>query len=83
MASWQDILFTCGSVLFVVALIPSLVSKSKPARATCLMTAIVNMAFMVGDLSLGLWLTSGILVVSTTLWVILFFQGRGTSSSEM
>ncbi len=60
--------------MFAIALVPSIVSKDKPAMATSLMVALVLIGFTVTYASLGLWFTTIVTVVTVVLWLTLFVQ---------
>lgn len=56
---WQDIVFSIGQWFFIIALIPSLISKDKPAFSSSISTGAVLLVFAFTYMSLGLW-TSGV-----------------------
>ena len=73
---WQDFILTGGIIMFIIALIPSVISKNKPAKATCIITASTNLIFAFVYITLGLWLTFSFNLITTTLWAIMIFQSR-------
>lgn len=74
MNSWQDVVFTLGIALFSVALLPSLRSHHKPAASTSIFHASILLAFIVADISLGLWYTAVASAISCALWATLAIQ---------
>ncbi len=71
---WQEYVFFIGQMVFNISLIPSILSKDKPALTTSLITATVIFIYVFIYGSLSLWLT-GISVGSTgVLWAILAYQ---------
>lgn len=43
--SWQDLILTIGSLIFIVSLLPMLFTSSKPPRFTALTTGTTLLAF--------------------------------------
>ena len=74
--TWQDIVIAVGQLLFVLALIPSLVTVLKPPRLTCALTGTVLLLFSGTFLSLGLWYSAATAFACGTCWLVLFFQDR-------
>jgi hypothetical protein len=73
---WQDILIAVGGFGFSIALLPSVLGKAKPAKPTCLVTGAILASYVPALVTLGLWLSAGATLISTTMWFILFFQRR-------
>ena len=73
---WQDLIFSIGSWIFTIALIPSIISKDKPNRITCFMTAIILVVFSYTYYTMGLLLGALSSFVTALCWVILFVQKR-------
>lgn len=71
---WQDYIFTIGSFVFIIALIPSILSKDKPAIASSISTALVLTIFSFTYFSLSLWLTTITTAGTAMAWHILAFQ---------
>lgn len=71
---WQDAVLAFGSLIFAVALIPSLRSDNKPALFTNVCYAIVLMAFTAVYASLEYWLTAAIALLTTIEWTTLALQ---------
>jgi hypothetical protein len=72
--AWQDIVITVGTLVFVVALIPALVSKDKPPVITSLISGITIIIYAVTFSTLGLWFSFAINMLSGSLWLILALQ---------
>lgn len=73
---WQDILIMVGCFVLGFALLPSILSKEKPARSTCLMSFIILASFSVAFATLGLWLSLVAEVFVTVMWLVLLIQRR-------
>jgi len=71
---WQDIVLSIGSVIFVIALIPSIMSAHKPAFTTSVLSSLVLVAFTFVYATLDLWLSAVITAFSAILWMVLAFQ---------
>ncbi len=71
---WQDAVLTGGSILFILALIPSVRGTDKPAVSTCLLTAAVLYVFAAVQLTLGLPFTAATTAVTATMWATLLIQ---------
>ena len=71
---WQDWIFSSGGVIFSIALIPSLVSKDKPALSTSLMTGVVLVIFAATYLTLSLLFSGIVTFVSAAAWLTLAVQ---------
>lgn len=74
---WQDWVFTVGSIIFIVALIPSF--KRPPAPATGLVTGLVLLAYSVTQASLNLWFAFGTTLILALCWFALAWKGAGWS----
>lgn len=71
---WQDMIFTVGGIVFLVALFPSIFSEDKPALSTSFTTAFTLSVFALTYATLELFFSS----ISTGLlalgWWTLAFQ---------
>jgi hypothetical protein len=74
MHNWQDIVLAIGSILFSIALIPSIISKEKPAVWTSITTALVLLTFAFVYASLKLWYAMFTITINALFWVILAVQ---------
>jgi hypothetical protein len=72
--TWQDILLTIGSILLLVALLPSVRAKDKPIVTTSLLTGTVLFVFAIIYASLDLWFSAAITVLTSTTWLVLAYQ---------
>jgi hypothetical protein len=79
---WQDIVFTIGNIVFIVALVPSIMGKAKPALSTSLMTGTFMAIFALTYITLGLWFSSIATFCGAAAWLVLaaqkYRQGRPT-----
>jgi uncharacterized membrane protein len=71
---WQDIILTGGSIVFIFALLPSVLNKDKPALATSLTTGIVLIVFALVYFSLHLWMAGATNSITSLLWFLLALQ---------
>lgn len=71
---WQDIVLSIGQWIFVLALLPSVFGKDKPALASSLLTGGVLSVFGFVYATLGLW--SAVVATSAVAgtWFILAWQ---------
>lgn len=67
--SWQDIVFSIGAWIFVIALLPSVFGKDKPALTSSLMTGSVLAIYALTYLTLSLWISA----FSTSLVALTWF----------
>lgn len=74
MNHWQDYVIAVGSIIFVIALIPSVLGKHKPALSTSLLTGTVLLVFAMTYLTLSLWFAAITTTLTATLWYVLAVQ---------
>ena len=74
---WQDIIIMVACFGFAVALIPSIRSDAKPAKASCVITIALLTAIAVSFATLNLWLSFWSEITAIGAWGILLFQKRG------
>lgn len=74
---WQDVVIMVCCFGFAIALIPSIRGRDKPAKSSCIMTAILLSAIGVCFATLHLWLSMASEIVCVIAWLILLFQKRG------
>ena len=72
--NWQDIVFTVGSFIFAVALIPTIRAKEKPPALTSAVTFLVLVAFVVCYKSLGYYVSMASGMLTAICWLILYLQ---------
>ena len=70
----QDFLITVGTLLFLVALIPTIIGKDKPALSTSFLTASVLLVFSGTFASLHLWFSAVTDIANAGGWLILGIQ---------
>ena len=74
MHHWQDIVLSAGSLVFAVALMPSVLSKNKPAALTSALYGSVLLIFVFTYASLSLWYAAITTLLTAILWLILAIQ---------
>jgi len=74
MHNWQDYVLAAGSIVFTIALIPSLTSKNKPAVSTSLLTGVVLIVFAFTYLTLHLWFSMVAISINAVAWLALATQ---------
>ena len=74
MHHWQDIVIGIGSLIFAAALVPSVLSKDKPALWTSITTGIVLAVFTATYASLSLWYATFTTSLAALLWIVLAVQ---------
>ncbi len=76
MRHWQDIVLAVGSLVFSIALIPSLRSKDKPAFATSVVTFLVLITFAITYMTLSFWFSTVAIAINALTWLVLAIQKR-------
>ncbi|MGM0482405.1 MAG: hypothetical protein ACQEP6_00870 [Patescibacteria group bacterium] len=71
---WQDIVLSVGQWVFILALLPSLLSKDKPALMTSVITGTVLAVFAFTFSTLALWASAVSTGAVSLVWFILAFQ---------
>ena len=79
---WQDIVISLGTFFFGLALIPSLISKDKPAFKTSVMTAFILFVMVITYATLGLWMASAMNIIMCILWSTLAIQKLNIDKSK-
>jgi uncharacterized integral membrane protein len=74
MHSIQDTILTVGLLVFIVAMIPSVLGKEKPALLTSLPTGIVTAVFAGVYVSLNMWFSAVTSTILALLWLTLAAQ---------
>jgi hypothetical protein len=72
--TWQDATLTLGALVFLIALIPTLVGDAKPSPLTSLLTGSVLLVFAATYLTLGLYFASITTAVTGTAWLVILWQ---------
>lgn len=74
---WQDIVITVIQLVFVLALIPTVAGKEKPALSTGIVTAAALSVLAATIATLGLWYgAASTAAVGATWWIIAFQSWR-------
>jgi hypothetical protein len=68
---WQDIVFTVGSIIFTIALLPAIFEKRYPPRSTCLITGSMLVLYSITDLTLNLWFSAASGIISSLIWTMM------------
>jgi len=71
---WQDWVFSVGQIIFLVALIPTIRGKDKPAITTSVITSIILAIFAFTYFSLKLRFATLTSIAMTTAWATLAVQ---------
>ena len=79
---WQDIVLAVSIFAFNIALIPSVIGKSKPELTTSLLTTTFMVATIVVYISLSLWYTTVMSTINATLWGVLSVQKIKSKKSK-
>jgi len=72
--AWQDLVFTVGSFIFFVALLPAAKAKEKTPISTSLVTGSVLASFCFAYATLGLWLAAVTTIITALMWCTLAIQ---------
>ncbi|HEX7368223.1 MAG TPA: hypothetical protein VF261_01035 [Candidatus Saccharimonadales bacterium] len=72
--TWQEIVLAAGQILFLVALIPSMVTDDKPEIYTSIMTGAVALSISITYLTLHIKLASVMAFLNFVAWGILAVQ---------
>lgn len=72
--AWQDIVFSIGAWIFVIALLPSVFGKDKPALSSSLITGSVLAVFAFTYVSLSLWIAALSTSMVSLTWFVLAVQ---------
>lgn len=71
---WQDAILSMGGVIFLISLLPSLLSDQKPALLTSLSTSITLCAFLAVYANYKLWVAFSLTLLNVILWFALAVQ---------
>ncbi len=71
---WQDIVIFIGQWVFVIAIIPTILGKEKPALSTSIVTGTVLVIFALTYLTLKLWLSTISASMISAAWFLLALQ---------
>lgn len=70
----QDVILTVGALVFIVALLPTMFGREKPALTTSITTGTVLVVFSGVYVSLGLWFSAATTLVTACCWFTLAAQ---------
>ncbi len=79
---WQDIVLTVGQIIFIIALIPAIIHKHKPALLTSVINGAVLLVFSFVYSNLSLWFTAITSFSVAIMWFLLAFQAFTTKDSS-
>lgn len=74
MHHWQDYVIAIGAIIFIFALLPSVLGKHKPALSTSVLTGSVLFVFAFTYMSLHLWFAAVTTLMTSIQWFILAVQ---------
>lgn len=73
---WQDLVITLGSAMLLGSLVPMLSAQSKPPFWTSVASAAVLFGFAAVYLSLSLWFSAAVTLLSSIGWAVLAVQWK-------
>lgn len=71
---WQDIVLSLSGLVFSIALIPTILSKEKPALTTDLLTCLFVALNALAFLTLSLWFAAATSTLNFIVWFVIFTQ---------
>lgn len=80
--TWQDMVIAAGQWIFLLALLPSILGKDKPAFATSILTAVILVVFAVTYATLALWVSTVTTLLVSGAWLTLAVQKHGMNRRE-
>lgn len=80
---WQDIVFTVGSIGFIIALIPTVLAYEKPAILTSVWTGVTLLVFSVVYLTLDLYMSATVTCITAFTWLLLAWQKFSQNRQEI
>ncbi len=72
--TWQDIIIAAGQWIFLLALLPSIFGKDKPALTTSIVTGIVLAVLAFAYATLALWISTISALLVSSAWLTLAVQ---------
>jgi len=79
---WQDYLFLAGGIVFIAALLPSLLSKDKPNWLTSITTSFFLFCYVVAYFTLSLKFAAITTSITATIWLVMFVQKIRDNTNE-
>lgn len=74
---WQDVVLTIGQIIFIAALIPSILSRDKPALQTSILTSAVAFSIAIVYVTLSIPFAAASAALNGALWLVLAVQKWG------
>ena len=81
--TWQDIVLSGGSFIFVASLFPSLLSRDKPAILTSVINGTVLVVYVATYISMKLYITALACLILGILWFVLAYQKHGAGEKRI
>lgn len=75
--TWQDLVISIGSWIFIFSLLPALMGKDKPPTSTSFPTGVVLLVYAFVYITLHLWLSVVSTAIMAVLWLVLGVQKYG------
>ena len=72
--TWQEVVLAVGQIVFIIALLPSILSKDKPEIWTSIMTGAVALSISITYLTLHIKLAAIMAFLNFVAWSILAIQ---------
>ena len=72
--TWQDGVLTAGTLVFLIALLPTILGPSKPAPLTSLSTGLVLLVFSATYATLGLYFACVTTLATALAWGLILVQ---------
>jgi len=72
--AWQDVVFSIGQWIFIIALLPSVFGKDKPAFSSSVITGSVLGVFALTFATLSLWVSAFSTTLVSITWFVLAVQ---------
>lgn len=80
---WQDLILGIGSILFIIALIPTYIGNNKPAYETALLTTAVLYSFAATYTTLDLWFAATTAAITGIMWMKIAIQAYKIQKEEI
>ena len=71
---WQDWVLSTGSLIFSIALVPTVLGKEKPAISTSLLTGSVLLIYAFVYATFSLWFSAISVMITGILWLTLLVK---------
>ena len=77
--TWQDLVFAGGQFFFIFALVPAVLSRTKPPLSTSVVTGGVLYVFAATYATMDFWLSATSAAVVASLWAVIAVQTYRTT----